>query len=198
MSHIPKLLLTDATMPVNFCEAGATCGMAMLDYLGEALHMVREVEGELERKAKRIPALQRFLDEFPDERVRHLDLELVTEVALVKKVVQVPGAHADEDAGEIASVLYAAHRRELGKTFTVVTDDNEGKNLARDRKLTVLTTQALVHQMVCRGSSRICGRRSNLAPLLHQSAEVEGLTRAHPERLSRAPASRPRAGQGAG
>lgn len=149
MRSISRLLLTDSTMPVNFCEAGASCGLAMLDYLGEGLHMVGEVEEELKRKAKELPALQRFLEKFPEERVRRLDLELVAEVALVKKVMHVPGAHSGEDLGEIASVLYAARRHEQGETFTVVTDDNEGKNLARDRKLTVLTTPSLVRQMVC-------------------------------------------------
>lgn len=149
MRDISRLLLTDSTMPMNFCEAGANCALAMLSYLGDGLHMVGEVQEELERKAKSSPALQRFLDEFPTERVRRLDVELVAQVALVKQVMQLPGSHPDEDVGEIASVLYAARRREMGETFDVITDDNEGKRLARDRDLKIITTQDLVSQMVC-------------------------------------------------
>lgn len=71
MSVVSRLLLTDSTMPVNFCKAGANCALAMLTYLGESLYMVAEVREELERKAEvdGSPALRRFLDKFPGERV---------------------------------------------------------------------------------------------------------------------------------
>lgn len=151
---VGKLLLTDSTMPVNFCKAGANCALAMLEYLGEGLYMVADVKEELERKAEAdgFSALRRFLDEFPDRRVRTLSLELLADVAAVKKVVQIAGSHSKEDAGEIASVLYAASRRDEGEVFDVITDDGEGKKLARDRQLTVVTTQSLVVTMVCVGA----------------------------------------------
>lgn len=150
MSTVPSLLLTDSTMPVSFCAAGSNCALAMLGYFGHRLHMVAEVRDELERKAiaDGSPALRRFLDEFPEERVRVLDRELAVKVAVAKKVIQLPGAHPNEDLGEVASVFYAAQCRDAGEVFAVVTDDGEGKKLARDRALEVITTASLVLEMV--------------------------------------------------
>jgi len=50
--------------------------------------------------------------------------------------------------GEIATVLYAAKRRDEGEIFDVLTDDRYGKTLARDRGLTLITTSHLVVDMV--------------------------------------------------
>ncbi len=137
-------------MPVNFCEAGANCALAMLDHLGDRLHMVADVWEELERKASvdGSPALRRFLDEFPGQRVRTLDLQLAAEVAAAKKVTQIPGSHTNEDLGEIATVFYAARRRDEGEVFKLITDDREGKRLALDRDLEIFTTPTLIVEMV--------------------------------------------------
>jgi hypothetical protein len=153
VSVVSRLLLTDSTMPMNFCEAGANCALAMLEHLGESLHMVTDVKEEIERKASGgSPALRRFLDEFPEERVHTLDLGLAASVAVAKKAIQLPGSHPDEDVGEIASVFYAVQRREEGETFDLVTDDSAGRKLARDRDLKVVTTPSLVIELVCAGA----------------------------------------------
>lgn len=149
MSAVSDLLLTDSTMPVSFCAAGANLARAVLEYLGERLYMVADVREELERKADGSAALHAFLSEFPDERVRALDLSTAARVAEAKKAVTVAGAHPREDLGEIASVFYAEARREQGEEFAVITDDHYGKTLARDRKLKVVTTPGLVVEMVC-------------------------------------------------
>ncbi len=143
------LLLTDSTMPVSFCSAGANSARSMLSYLGERLHMVADVREELERKAEGSAALRAFLDDFPGHRVRVLDLSLLAEVAEARKAVSVAGAHPREDVGEIASVFYADARRRHGEEFAVITDDRYGKTLARDRRLEVVTTPSLVVEMVC-------------------------------------------------
>ncbi len=149
MSIVSDLLLTDSTMPVCFCDAGGNLARTLLAYLGERLYMVSDVREELERKAEGSAALRAFLSDFPDERVRVLDLSIAAKVGEARKAVSVPGTHPREDTGEIASVFYAEVRREQGEKFTVITDDSYGKTLARDRQLKVLTTPGLVVEMVC-------------------------------------------------
>ena len=149
MRFVSDLLLTDSTMPVSFCDAGANLAGSLLTYLGDRLHMVADVHEELERKAEGSAALRAFLGAFPDERVRVLDLSVAAKVAEARKAVSVAGTHPREDVGEIASVFYAEVRREQGEEFTVITDDHYGKTLARDRQLKVVTTPSLVVEMVC-------------------------------------------------
>jgi hypothetical protein len=142
------LLLTDSTMPVSFCKAGIGCAKAMAKHLGSSVHMVDEVHLELERKAEEIAALKSFLEEWPPNPVRQLDVELKAQVAQVLKARQVPGQHPDEDRGEVATVFYANERREEGELFDVVTDDGFGKQLARDRGLEVVTTASITIDLV--------------------------------------------------
>lgn len=140
-------LLTDSTMPVNFCRAGIGCARAMADHLGHRLHMVSDVHEELWRQTRSFPALESLLEVWPRTPVRELDLELKADVARVLKARRSPGEHPSEDRGEVATVFYAERRRNDGEGFEVVTDDGFGKRLARDRGLAVLTTPKLVAQM---------------------------------------------------
>lgn len=96
-----------------------------------------------------LPALATLLEHWPSTTVRDLDSNLKGDVAAALKARQVPGGHADEDKGEIATVFYATVRRDLDERFAIVTDDNYGKQLARDRGFDILTTPALTLQMVC-------------------------------------------------
>lgn len=57
--------------------------------------------------------------------------------------------HPDEDRGEIATIFYAVSRREAGEEeFKVITDDQYGKTLARDRGLGLVTTADIAVEMV--------------------------------------------------
>lgn len=147
-----RLLLTDSTMPVNFCRAGAHCALRVLEHLGERLYMVADVEEELRRQARSSPALQRFLDAWPGGHVRGLDLALTRKVAETLTALRTGGEHPREDAGEIATVFYAERRRDEGERFALITDDAFGKQLARDRSFTPITTPQLVVEMVCAGA----------------------------------------------
>lgn len=142
-------LLTDSTMPFNFCKAGYPAAQAMVDYFGDRLHMVGDVHTELERLSAGFVALQRFVGAWPKERTRKVDSQLTLKVAAAIKVRQVAGQHAKEDLGETATVLYAEQRRDAGEEFEVVTDDRYGKTLARDRGFSPVTTPAIVIEMVC-------------------------------------------------
>lgn len=143
-----SLLLTDSTMPMSFCRAGIGCARAMAEYLGDQVHMVADVYVELERLASGLPALDALMRDWPPNPVRELGLSLKADVASVIKARQVPGQHPSEDVGEIATVLYAAKRRDEGEIFDVLTDDRYGKKLVRDRGLTLVTTSHLVVDMV--------------------------------------------------
>lgn len=110
--------------------------------------MVEDVNIELERLSSGFPALDALMRDWPPNPVRKLGLSLRADVASVIKARQVPGQHPSEDVGEIATVLYAAKRRDEGEIFDVLTDDRYGKKLARDRGLTLVTTSHLVLEMV--------------------------------------------------
>lgn len=142
-------LLTDSTMPFNFCKAGYPAAQAMVDYFGDRLHMVGDVYAELERLADGFVALQRFVEAWPKERTRQIGPELTLKVAAVIKVRQVHGQHSKEDLGETATTLYAEQRRDAGEAFEIVTDDGYGKTLARDRGFSPITTPTIVIEMVC-------------------------------------------------
>lgn len=135
-------------MPVGFSKAGTRCAHAMAGYLGDRVYMVSDVHVELERLSRRLPALAKLLKNWPSNAVRELDLSLKVEVAEAVKARYVPGQHPDEDRGEIATIFYAADRRDAGEHFKIVTDDSFGKQLARDRKLKLLTTAELTLEMV--------------------------------------------------
>jgi hypothetical protein len=152
VSVVSGLLLTDSTVPVNFSKAGGNCAIAMLKHLGERLHMVAEVHGELTRLAAESVSLQRFLEEFPEDRVRTLSRELTATVGAVQKTINAAGTHPREDIGEIATVFYAEQRRDEGEVFDLITDDHTGRTLASDRGLKVITTPSLVVEMVCAGA----------------------------------------------
>jgi hypothetical protein len=135
-------------MPVSFSKAGVRSAHAMARHLGDRVHMVSDVHIELRRLSQRLPALAKLLRGWPPNPVRELDLHLKGEVAAAIKARQVPGQHPDEDRGEVASVFYAASRREAGESFEIITDDGYGKKLARDRDLALVTTADLALEMV--------------------------------------------------
>jgi len=146
---MPPLLLTDSTMPVSFCKAGIGCARAMASFLGAEVHMVKDVHEELERLAGELPALKSLLEDWPSNPIRELDLALKANVAATLKARRIPGMHQAEDRGETATIFYAEQRRASGELFQIITDDGYGKQLARDRRFKLLTTPALVLQMVC-------------------------------------------------
>lgn len=143
-----RLLLTDSTMPVSFSKAGSRSAHAMARFLDGRVFMVSDVRTELLRISKRLPALARLMESWPENHVRELDLRLKADVAAAIKARLVPGQHPDEDRGETATVLYAASQRDAGEHFGIVTDDVYGKRLARDRELEVVTSAELVLEMV--------------------------------------------------
>ena len=110
--------------------------------------MVEDVYEELERLSAALPPLAALLKDWPPNPVRRLDISLKAEAAAAIKATHLPGDHPRTDAGEVATVLYAARQRELGETFDVLTDDGLGKALARDRGLTLVTSPGLVIEMV--------------------------------------------------
>lgn len=143
-----QLLLTDSTMPVSFSKAGSRSARAMAMHLGDRVHMVSDVYVELQRLARRLPALARLLEDWPPNPVLELDVSLKADVAAAIKARHIPGQHLDEDRGELATVFYAASRRDTGEDFKVITDDSYGKTLARDRGLELVTTAEIVLEMV--------------------------------------------------
>jgi hypothetical protein len=124
----------------------------MAEYLEARLHMVSDVHAELQRLSPRFPALAGLLEDWPLNPVRELSLATKAGVAAAIKARQVPGQHPNEDRGEIATVLYAAERRDSGEIFEIITDDGFGKQLARDRRFKLLTTPSLTVQMVRDGA----------------------------------------------
>jgi hypothetical protein len=82
-------LLSDATVPVNFCKAGA--GRQMAQFLGE-------------------------------------------------------------NAGELATIIWADAEAQEGRRYHILTDDRLGKDLARDRGYAYSNTPELILQMVCAGA----------------------------------------------
>jgi hypothetical protein len=139
-------------MPVSLCRAGIGCARAMAEFLGTRLHMVVDVHAELQRLARDLPALETLLEGWPPNPIRQLDLDLRAEVATAIKARHIPGQHYQQDRGEIATVFYASRRRDGGEIFDIVTDDNFGKELARDRGFSLVTTPSLAVQMVCQGA----------------------------------------------
>lgn len=153
MTDRPVLLLSDSTMPVNFCKAGANSALAMLAHFEESIFLVADVFEELTRHAAESAAVKRLMEEWPASQVLDLDLALTAEVASILKLRQTVGQHPRSDAGEIATVLFAANARDQGLgEYTVVTDDVFGKDLARDRELALRTTQQVIIELVCAGS----------------------------------------------
>lgn len=140
-------------MPVNFCKAGANSALAMLKHFEESIFLVADVHEELTRHAKKSAAIKRLMEEWPTDQILELDLDLTVEVASILKLRQMIGRHPRSDAGEIATVLFAAKARAQGTAeYTVVTDDTFGKELARDRSLGLRTSQQVIVEMVCAGS----------------------------------------------
>lgn len=147
-------------MPVSFCKAGIGPARAMAGFLGDRVHLVEDVLAELERLAEDLPALAALLERWPSTPVRELDLNLKADVAVALKARRISGSHPDEDKGEIATVFFAEHRRDLGEEFAIATDDSYGKRLARDRGFEILTTPVLALQMICAEAlSEVDGKR---------------------------------------
>lgn len=141
-------LLCDATVPVNFCKAGLSSAQAMAAHLGGSVHVVDEVFDELTRLAETLAPLRSFLASWPPNAPLRLDPELRLDVASVVTVRAT--AHPNEDRGETATVLYAERRRALaGEEFEILTDDQWGRKLARDRGLQCRNTPQFVVEMVC-------------------------------------------------
>lgn len=141
-------LLCDATVPVNFCTAGLPSARAMAAHLGGSVHVVDEVFDELTRLAETLVPLKIFLTSWPPSEPLRLEQGLRLDVASVVTVRAT--VHPNEDRGETATVLYAESRRELaGEGFEILTDDQWGRKLARDRGLQCRNTPQLVVEMVC-------------------------------------------------
>jgi hypothetical protein len=147
------LLLSDATMPVNFCKAGANCALAMLEHFGSRIFMVADVHEELARHGESSPAVKKLIDRWPTTQVLGLDLDLTTNVASILKLTRLTGDHPKADAGEVATVLFAAKCRDEGmREYVVVTDDRFGIDVARDRKLPLQNSPQVIVEMVCADS----------------------------------------------
>jgi hypothetical protein len=151
--ELQTFLLSDATMPVNFCKAGAHYGLKLLEHFGDRLFVVEDVFEELERHAETSAAVRRLVEEWPSGQVRSLEVDLSAQVASILSIRHVAGDHPETDLGEVATVLFAARSRDAGTgEYVVVTDDNYGKELARDRGLDLRTTPQTIVELVCAGT----------------------------------------------
>lgn len=147
---MPALLLTDASVPYNFCKAGYAFGEKLAKHLGDDVHMVRDVHEELKGLAESLPALAKLIEWWPPHDPRDLSPQLTLEVADILSLNESLGKHPDEDKGETATVLYAEQRRQEGENFTLLLDDHGGQRLARDRGLkSIVNTPTLVVDMTC-------------------------------------------------
>jgi hypothetical protein len=143
------LLLSDATMPVNFCLAGLPAAKAMAEFLGERVHVVDEVHDELTRIAEEgLVPLQTLLESWPANEVIRLDPSLRAQIAPVIQLRELQDRHPKEDRGETATVLYAEQRLDHGERFDILTDDGWGRQIAADRTLRCHNTPALIVSMV--------------------------------------------------
>lgn len=148
---LARLLLSDATLPFNFCKAGIPAARALAAYLGDRAYVVDEVFNELTRLAEEGNAtLTTFLESWPPNPPLRLDPELRLQVGSVVAVRALSTAHSGEDRGETATVLYAERRRATsGELFEILTDDTWGRQIADDRGLRCHNTPALIVAMVC-------------------------------------------------
>ena len=147
------VLLSDSTLPINFCKCGPTIARKFAEYLGDRVYVVHDVYEELDRNPENIPALKDFLEEWPTTEVIQLAASVRGEVADILKSNITGGLHPKEDAGECATVFHARHvRNSEAIEYLILTDDQEGKRLARFEGLSVLDTPHLAIEMVVEGA----------------------------------------------
>jgi hypothetical protein len=143
-----RMVLLDATVPHRFCEAKLLLELA--NYLGAAAWITPEVESELGNSARgrKYAGLRvlEHLDHWP-KVTDVLPPELRRDYRDFKRAAQQPGDPPEKHAGEITTVLMAAH---MGAELVVI-DDGFGKKLARLRGLTRRSTAQLALEMVCDG-----------------------------------------------
>lgn len=146
------LLLSDATVPTNFCKAGLKLAQRFSDYAGDRVFIVHDVHEELLRNPKGIPALDKFLEFWPLAEPIQLAPEVREEVADALRFNARYGRHPDEDRGEHATVFHARYVREKGgREFVIATDDRDGKLLARSDGFEVVDTPEMIVRMYRHG-----------------------------------------------
>jgi hypothetical protein len=157
-SQSAEELLLDASVLCRFAEHGLLA--ALRSYLADRARITREVERELLRLADTSEFRQlhdhlasagsvaRVRGRWP-KRTKNLPDALKPEFARILGLKRSLGEHERAHAGEIATVLMAAHRH----TSLVVIDDNWGSDLARKTYgLDVMSTARLAQEMVVAGA----------------------------------------------
>lgn len=141
-------LLSDSTLPVNFCKCGLALAEKFADYFGDQIHIVHDVRVELIRNPWKITALDEFLKIWPRTAVIHVSETIREELSDIQKINRRNFIHDNEDIGEYATVFHARDALKVdGTKFTILTDDGDGKMLARREGLVVSDTPSLVIEM---------------------------------------------------
>lgn len=150
-----KILLTDATMVVYFCDAGEDHAKAMTEHLGLSVCMVTEVYEELVRIAedRPHPVLAELLEGWPLSDVIDIGGAARLRVADKLKLNERLGLHGNKDLGETATIFHADEERKIGgQEYLLVLDDRDAKIQANVLRLKITGTPDLILDMVCAGA----------------------------------------------
>lgn len=149
-----KLLLTDATMVIFFCDAGEDHARAMTAHLGTSVCMVTEVHEELLRIAEERPhpVLAELLQEWPSTEIIEIGSAARLRVVDKLKLNERLGLHKNKDLGETATIFHADEERKIGgQEYLLVLDERDAKNQADVLRLKIKGTPELILDMVCAG-----------------------------------------------
>jgi predicted nucleic acid-binding protein len=142
------IVLIDATLIRNFIKRGFHRRLS--DFFGDCGALVLEVLIELERYGETDQRMLDLLEEWPTEIVE-LPPELALQVRDIVEFLREEGQHERQNEGEVATVILAEHLQNKGNSVLVITDDSDGKALARQRKVDYVDTPAVIIEMVLAG-----------------------------------------------
>jgi len=149
------VVLTDSTVAVNFAKAGAV-GI-LIEYLADRVLVCRDVLEELRRIIAVHPSLASFVkpvDADEEARIAPLSLAGLQKVDDLARALRLPDDHPRKHIGECATVVAAQEMTARGIVPFVCMDDRDGKQLARQARLTFGDSPELVIEMVLQGAIR--------------------------------------------
>jgi hypothetical protein len=147
-----ELLIADSSVLFRCFSAGADVTTAMMEGVGERLHIVESVDGEIHdhrSDAEFADGIEAFREAQVHAPVEP-SLEVTRSVQKIRDLNRRLGL-GGLDIGEYETVLVAEAGREDGIDYLILMGDSDGRKLANQRDLPNVTSYEFVVELVGRG-----------------------------------------------
>jgi hypothetical protein len=147
-----ELFIADSSVLFRCFSAGADVTRAMMDGVGERLHIVESVDGEIHdhrNDAEFADGIAAFRDAQIHAPVEP-SLEVTRSVQKIRDLNRRLGL-GGLDIGEYETVLVAESAREDGTDYMILMGDSDGRKMADQRDLPSITSYEFVVELVGRG-----------------------------------------------